>query len=36
MISQGPDKDYGAVQTENQIVDMPFTEYEKKKVDFSQ
>jgi len=30
MISQGPDEDYGAVQTENQILDMPFTEYEKK------
>ncbi|KAL4100669.1 hypothetical protein QTP88_020703 [Uroleucon formosanum] len=34
IISPRPDEDYGAVQTENQIVDMPFTEYEKKIVDF--
>lgn len=34
MISQGPGEDYGAVQTENQIVEITFTEYEKKKLDF--
>jgi len=33
-ILQEPDEDYGAVHTENEIIDMPYNEYETKKDGF--